>query len=166
MFLAALDNAFESGQLRFVGRLQPLSEPRRFAEHLRPTRGTEWVVSAKRPFAGPEQILDYLDRYTHRIAISNQRLCGLNDGAVRFCYTNYRSNATSRHKTMTLAAAGFTRRMLPQCSRLASTASATTVSSPTVPGSRNWPSAGGRSARRHHHRHRPCSGRSSTSPGR
>ena len=86
MFLAALDNAFESGQLRFAGRLQPLSEPRRFAEHLRPTRGTEWVVYAKRPFAGPEQILDYLDRYTHRIAISNQRLCGLNDGAVRFRY--------------------------------------------------------------------------------
>ena len=82
MLLAALHNAFESGQLHFAGRLQPLSEPRHFAEHLRPARQTEWVVYAKRPFAGPEQVLDYLGRYTHRIGISNQRLRSLDDGTV------------------------------------------------------------------------------------
>ena len=60
------------------------SDPRRFTEHLRPARQTEWVVYAKRPFAGPEQVLDYLGRYTHRIAIANQRLCALHDGSVRF----------------------------------------------------------------------------------
>ena len=77
VLLAALEDAFESEQLRFAGVLQPLSDPRCFAEHLRPARETEWVVYAKRPFAGPEQVLDYLGRYTHRIAISNQRLCSL-----------------------------------------------------------------------------------------
>ena len=76
--------------MHFTGRLQPLADPRRFAEHLRPARKTEWVVYAKRPFAGPEQVLDYLGRYTHRIAISNQRLCSLDDGSVRFRYTDYR----------------------------------------------------------------------------
>ena len=112
VLLAALADAFESGQLRFAGRLQPLADARRFAEHLRPARQTEWVVYAKRPFAGPEQVLDYLGRYTHRIAISNQRLRSLDDGAVRFRYTDYRSNGASRHKTMTLAAPEFIRRML------------------------------------------------------
>ena len=112
MLLAARLDAFQSGQLRFAGRLQPLREPRRFAEHLRPARKTEWVVYAKRPFAGPEQVLDYLGRYTHRIAISNQCLCSLDDGAVRFRYTDYRSNGASRRKTMTLAATEFIRRLL------------------------------------------------------
>ena len=90
VLLAALQDAFESGELRFAGRLQTLSDPRRFAEHLRPARETEWVVYAKRPFAGPEQVLDDLGRYTHRIAISNQRLCSLHDDSVRFRYTDYR----------------------------------------------------------------------------
>ncbi len=112
VLLAALEDAFEAGQLRFAGRLQPLADPRRFAEHLRPARKTKWVVYAKRPFAGPEQVLDYLGRYTHRIAISNQRLRSLDDGSVRFRYTDYRSNGAARHKTMTLAAAEFIRRML------------------------------------------------------
>ncbi len=112
VLLAVLQDAFESRELRFGGRLQPLREPRRFAEHLCPARKTEWVVYAKRPFAGPEQVLDYLGRYTHRIAISNQRLCSLDDGAVRFRYTDYRSNGASRRKTMTLAASEFIRRML------------------------------------------------------
>ena len=112
VLLAALEDAFEAGQLHFTGRLQPLADPRRFAEHLRPARKTEWVVYAKRPFAGPEQVLDYLGRYTHRIAISNQRLRSLDDGSVRFRYTDYRRNGASRHKTMTLAAAEFIRRML------------------------------------------------------
>ena len=110
--LAALQDAFESGELRFAGALQPLTQPRCFAEHLRPARETEWVVYAKRPFAGPEQVLDYLGRYTHRIAIGNQRLCSLQDGSVRFRYTDYRRNGASRRKTMTLTATEFIRRML------------------------------------------------------
>ena len=112
VLLAALQDAFESEQLRFAGALQPLSDPRCFAEHLRPARETEWVVYAKRPFAGPEQVLDYLGRYTHRIAISNQRLCSLHDDSVRFRYTDYRRAGASRKKTMTLTATEFIRRML------------------------------------------------------
>ena len=70
------------------------------------------MVYAKRPFAGPEQVLDYLGRYTHRVAIGNQRLCSLHDGAVRFRYTDYRRAGASRQKTMTLTATEFIRRML------------------------------------------------------
>ena len=134
VLLAALADAFESGQLRFAGRLQPLADARRFAEHLRPARQTEWVVYAKRPFAGPEQVLDYLGRYTHRIAISNQRLRSLDDGAVRL--TLHRlplSNDASRHKTMTLQRRpSSSRRMLLHVlpPGFKETASATTVSSP------------------------------------
>ena len=112
VLLAALQDAFESGELRFAGRQQTLSDPRRFAEHLRPARETEWVVYAKRPFAGPEQVLDYLGRYTHRIAISNQRLCSLHHDSVCFRYTDYRRAGASRKKTMTLTATEFIRRML------------------------------------------------------
>ena len=112
VLLHALQDAFESGQLRFAGRLQSLSDPRRFAEHLRPAREAEWVVYAKRPFAGPEQVLDYLGRYTHRIAIGNQRICSVDDGSVRFRYTDYRRAGASRQKTMTLTATEFIRRML------------------------------------------------------
>ena len=112
MLLAALQDAFESRELRFGGRLQPLREPRRFAEHIRPARKTEWVVYAKRPFAGPEQVLDYLGRYTHRIAISNQRLCSLDDGAVPLPLHRLPQHGDSRRKTMTLAASEFIRRML------------------------------------------------------
>ena len=112
VFLAALQQAFEAGQLRFAGQQQPLSNARRFAEFLRPAREAEWVVYAKRPFAGPEQVLDYLGRYTHRIAIGNQRLCSLGDGSVRFRYTDYRRTGASRQRTMTLSATEFIRRML------------------------------------------------------
>ena len=92
--------------------LQSYSDPGRFAEFLRPAREAEWVVYAKRPFAGPEQVLDYLGRYTHRIAIGNQRLCSLDDGSVRFRYTDYRRTGASRQRTMTLSATEFIRRML------------------------------------------------------
>ena len=112
VLLHALQDAFESGKLRFGGRLQALNDPRRFAEHFRPAREAEWVVYAKRPFAGPEQVLDYLGRYTHRIAISDQRLCSLEDNCVRFRYKDYRRAGASRQKTMTLTATEFIRRML------------------------------------------------------
>ena len=109
VLLAALQDAFESGKLRFTGRLQALSDPRRFAEHLRPAREAEWVVYAKRPFAGPGQVLDYLGRYTHRIAIGDQRLCSLDGGSVRFRYADYRRAGASRQRTMTLTATEFIR---------------------------------------------------------
>jgi hypothetical protein len=73
LFLAAVQHAFEDGHLRFSGALQGLSDPRAFAAHLQPVGQTEWVVYAKPPFAGPHQVLDYVGRYTHRVAIANQR---------------------------------------------------------------------------------------------
>jgi hypothetical protein len=108
--LTALQQAFDAGALRFAGTLHALTDPRRFAHHLRPARQTEWVVYAKRPFAGPAQVLDYVGRYTHRVAIANQRLIDLADGQVRFRYTDYRAPAAP--KTMTLAASEFMRRFL------------------------------------------------------
>lgn len=110
LFLTALQQAFDAGQLRFAGALHALTDPRMFAHHLRPARQTEWVVYAKRPFAGPAQVLDYVGRYTHRVAIANQRLINLDDGHVRFRYTDYR--AQHQPKTMTLDAVEFMRRFL------------------------------------------------------
>jgi hypothetical protein len=110
LFLTALQAAFAAGQLRFAGALQTLADPPRFADHLRPARQTEWVVYAKRPFAGPAQVLDYVGRYTHRVAMANQRLIDLDAGHVRFRYTDYRAPATP--KTMTLDATEFIRRFL------------------------------------------------------
>jgi hypothetical protein len=108
--LTALHEAFGDGQLRFAGALQALTDPQRFADHLHPARQTEWVVYAKRPFAGPRQVLDYVGRYTHRVAIANQRLLDLDAGHVRFRYTDYRAPAAP--KAMTLDATEFIRRFL------------------------------------------------------
>lgn len=110
LFLTALQDAFAAGQLRFAGALQALADPQHFADHLRPARQTEWVVYAKRPFAGPAQVLDYVGRYTHRVAIANQRLTSLDEGHVRFHYKDYR--ASDAQKTMTLDAMEFIRRFL------------------------------------------------------
>jgi Putative transposase/Transposase zinc-binding domain len=110
LFLTALQQAFDAGELRFAGTLRALADPPRFAQHLQPARQTDWVVYAKRPFAGPAQVLDYVGRYTHRVAIANQRLLALDDGHVRFRYTDYRAPAAP--KTMTLDATEFIRRFL------------------------------------------------------
>jgi hypothetical protein len=110
LFLTALEDAFDAGQLRFAGALQALTDPQRFADHLQAARQTEWVVYAKRPFAGPQQVLEYVGRYTHRVAIANQRLIDLDDGRVRFRYADYRAHAAP--KTMTLDATEFIRRFL------------------------------------------------------
>ena len=112
LFLAAVDEAFVAGRLRFSGTLHALADRQGFATHLQPARQTEWVVYAKPPFAGPDQVLDYVGRYTHRIAISNQRLLDLDADRVRFRYTDYRHPGASRQKTMTLAATEFIRRVL------------------------------------------------------
>jgi hypothetical protein len=112
LFLTALQEAFDTGQLQFTASLAALSDRQRFADHLQPARQTEWVVYAKAPFAGPQQVLDYVGRYTHRVAISNQRLLDIDDGHVRFRYKDYRAGASASPKTMTLDAAEFIRRFL------------------------------------------------------
>ena len=106
---------------------------------LAPTREVDWVVYAKRPFAGPEQVLDYVGRYTHRVAISNNRLLDIADGNVTFRYKDYRHN--SPQKTITLKAEEFIRRFCSMCSLTASSASATTASWETVTAKRNWRAA-------------------------
>ena len=112
LFLTALQEAFAAGRLHFAGTLQALSEPPSFAAHLHPTRDTDGVVYAKRPFAGPQQVLEYVGRYTHRVAIANQRLLDMEDGHVRFRYKNYRADPAQTPQTMTLDAPEFIRRFL------------------------------------------------------
>jgi hypothetical protein len=110
LFLASLQKAFDDNKLTFCGRLEPLRDRRAFQRHLAPARNTEWCVYAKPPFAGPEQVLAYVARYTHRVAISNNRLLDIDDGKVRFHWKDYRDG--NRQKTMTLAADEFVRRFL------------------------------------------------------
>jgi hypothetical protein len=110
LFLEELVSAFEAGQLQFFAALEPLRGRASFLRYLAPVREAEWVVYAKRPFAGPEQVLDYVGRYTHRVALSNNRLLDLADGQVSFRYKDYRHDA--QQKTMTLDAEEFIRRFL------------------------------------------------------
>jgi hypothetical protein len=86
--------------------------PTRLHAYLRPLRQIDWVVYAKEPFAGPEQVLRYLSRYTHRIAISNRRLVAADENGVTFKYKDYRIEGPGRYKTMTLATDEFIRRFL------------------------------------------------------
>jgi hypothetical protein len=110
LFLADLQKAFNSGQLQFFSSLQELKSRLAFARYLAPGANKDWVVYAKRPFAGPQQVLDYVGRYTHRVAISNNRLLGIDDKQVSFLWKDYRNN--HQHKVMTLAADEFIRRFL------------------------------------------------------
>ena len=110
LFLEHLQRAFVSGKLRFFSALEKLRDPRDFAGYLAPTRKVDWVVYAKPPFAGPEQVLDYVGRYTHRVAISNERLLDIEAGQVHFRYKDYRQHG--KQKTMTLSAEEFIRRFL------------------------------------------------------
>ena len=110
--LDAVCDAFETGHLHVAGSLDALNDRQHVADHLQPTRQTEWVVYAKPPFAGPHQVLDDVGRYTHRIAISNQRLLALAAGQVQCRYTDYRRPHAPGQKTMTLAATEFIRRVL------------------------------------------------------
>lgn len=109
-FLEGLQTAFAAGKLRFFGTLAGLASPAAFARQLAALRRIDWVVYAKRPFGGPEQVLAYLGRYTHRVAISNSRLVKLEDGQVSFRWRDYRRH--DKVKTMTLAADEFIRRFL------------------------------------------------------
>jgi hypothetical protein len=111
-FLEELTKAHHSGQLQFFGASAPLREATAFADWLAPLRTCEWVVYAKRPFAGPAAVLAYLSRYTHRVAISNQRLVALDERGVTFRWKDYRAKGRTRTKTMTLSAGEFMRRFL------------------------------------------------------
>src|SRR5213592_1819160 len=111
-YLEELDRAQRSGRLQFFGEYTTLSDARAFAQWLAPLRDVEWVVYAKRPFAGPAAVLAYLSRYTHRVAISNQRLLALDERGVTFRWKDYRAKSKTRYKTMTLSANEFMRRFL------------------------------------------------------
>jgi Putative transposase/Transposase zinc-binding domain len=110
LFLEALQKAFDCGKLKFFSSLKALQDRKAFMRYLAPVRKAEWVVYAKPPFAGPQQVLDYVGRYTHRIAISNDRLLDIENGEVRFRWKDYRDN--NRQKTLTLTADEFIRRFL------------------------------------------------------
>lgn len=112
LFLEALQAAFDQGQLEFFGDLVSLRDPRQFRAHLQPLRRQEWVVYAKPPFGGPTQVLEYLGRYTHRVAISNQRILDVRDGRVTFQYKDYRDRGQSQSRNMTITAHEFLRRFL------------------------------------------------------
>jgi hypothetical protein len=111
-FLEALSAAHDAGLLRFFDEHAEFCDPAAFAQWLAPLRRIEWVVYAKRPFAGPQAVLAYLSRYTHRVAISNPRLIAFDDRGVTFRWKDYRAKGRTRYKTMTLAASEFIRRFL------------------------------------------------------
>jgi hypothetical protein len=109
-YLDGLRQAHQLGRLRFFGKLTPLADAATFHALLRPLHQKDWVVYAKRPFGGPAQVLKYLARYTHRVAISNARLVKLEGGRVTFGYKDYADG--HQHKTMTLDALEFLRRFM------------------------------------------------------
>jgi hypothetical protein len=110
LYLRYLEQSYAAGKLQFYGELKPLHDPRNFARYLAPLRDSKWVVYAKPPFGGPERVLNYLGRYTHRVAISNNRLKELKDGKVTFAYKDYKHE--HQQKLMTLSADEFLRRFL------------------------------------------------------
>jgi hypothetical protein len=112
LFLTRLRALHDRGQLAFFGSLAHLAERRAFVRHLSPIRKKRWVVYAKPPFAGPEAVLAYLARYTHRVAISNSRLLRFDEAGVTFRYKDYRKAGAGRQQVMTLAADEFIRRFL------------------------------------------------------
>jgi len=112
LFLDKLAAAHAAGRLKFFGEHAALAAPQAFAAYLAPLRKTEWVVYAKKPFGGPQAVLAYLSRYTHRVAIANSRLVACNDAGVTFKYKDYRADGPRRYKVMTLAAGEFIRRFL------------------------------------------------------
>lgn len=112
LFLEALRQAFAKDKLRFFGELEALKEKVGFNAYLAKTETVEWVVYAKEPFGGPQKALDYLGRYTHRVALSNDRILDLSDGRVKFQWRDYRSQDKHKSREMTVAADEFIRRFL------------------------------------------------------
>ena len=112
LFLGKLLAAHQAGHLAFFGDHAALAEPRAFAAFLAPLRKAKWVVYAKKPFGGPQAVLAYLSRYTHRVAISNRRLISADNTSVTFNWKDYRIDEPDRYKTMTLPTGEFIRRFL------------------------------------------------------
>ena len=112
LFLEKLLVAHDAGRLQFFGQHAPLATRQAFASYLAPARKSEWVVYSKRPFGGPEAVLAYLSRYTHRVAISNSRLVAFDGNGVTFKWKDYRAKGRERQKRMTLASDEFIRRFL------------------------------------------------------
>jgi hypothetical protein len=112
LMIERLAAAHAAGQLQFFGDHALLAERDAFATHLAPLRKAEWVVYAKRPFGGPEAVLAYLARYTHRVAIANSRLVAFDGGRVSFKWKDYRREGQARYGLMTLDAHEFIRRLL------------------------------------------------------
>jgi len=112
LFLQQVVAAHQAGRLQFFGAHAALADAAAFAAFLAPLRRSEWVVYSKKPFGGPEAVLAYLSRYTHRVAISNRRLIAIDHTGVTFKYKDYRIEGPERYKTMTLATAEFIRRFL------------------------------------------------------
>jgi Putative transposase/Transposase zinc-binding domain len=110
LFLKYLQEAFDSGKLRFFTSLEALRDPHAFHCHLDPVRNLKWVVYAKPPFAGPQQVVNYVGRYTHRVAICNDRIVDIEGDEVKFTWRDYRDN--NQKKTMTLSADQFIGRFL------------------------------------------------------
>ena len=122
-FLDALREAFEEEKLRFPGQMKPFAEAKQFARLLQLSCRHKWVVYAKRPFGGPEQVLQYLGNYTHRIAISNRRLVSLQEGSVSFRWRD--SAHKNKKRVMTLPVEEFLRRSFFTCYHQGSSASGT-----------------------------------------
>ena len=112
LFLEKLFAAHKAGHLKFFGNHTALADPQVFAAYLAPLRRTEWVVYAKRPFGGPQAVLAYLSRYTHRVAIANSRLIAFDHANVTFRWKDYRADGRDRQKVMRLATGEFIRRFL------------------------------------------------------
>jgi len=112
LFLEGLTAAFQAGELQFFSDLVHLNEAKEFAATVGPLRTTEWVVFAKKTFAGPEQLLAYLARYTHRVAITNSRLLDLDETHVSFRWKKYRQGGGHKSKVIRIAIAEFMRRFI------------------------------------------------------
>jgi len=112
LLLTKVMEAHATDKLRFYGHLVALSDQKAFAQHIAPLRKKKWFVYAKAPFAGPEAVLAYLSRYTHRVAISNSRLLSFDANGVSFNFKDYRANGDARYQPMTLATDEFIRRFL------------------------------------------------------
>jgi len=112
LFLEKLIATHQAGRLKFFGNHAALADPQAFAAYLAPLRRTEWVIYAKRPFGGPQAVLAYLSRYTHRVAIANSRLIACDRNGVTFRWKDYRADGRERQKLMTLSTSEFIRRFL------------------------------------------------------
>ncbi len=112
LFLEKLIAAYDAGRLSFFNDLAPLTDRDAFDAHLAPVRKLKWVVYAKPPFGGPEAVLAYLSRYTHRVAIANSRLVAFDDSSVTFKWKDYRAKGRERYKTMMVGTHEFIRRFL------------------------------------------------------